>query len=161
MLVKLTAIDLLLDEVGHAALVHGGNILGLERLSVLAGLEHARVVHGALERVALPAEEVVGVAAVALGIAKAQRERVAARRPERVVACAFESAVGSVLLMWHAVGRARRRCLLHSRRPRRATTNYEPHGETYRACPRASHTRLGEPGRGGSPGRRPRPGRRP
>ena len=62
----LTAIDILVDEGLDGALVHVGHGLRLERAPVLAALEHAGRVHGALERVALPAEEVVGVGAVAL-----------------------------------------------------------------------------------------------
>ncbi len=77
---QLTSIDILLHEVGNATLVHLSRRLRLQGLSVLAGLEHARRVHGAMERVSLPAEEVIGVGAVALLVAEAQDERV---RPVR------------------------------------------------------------------------------
>ena len=85
---ELTAIDSLLDKVLDGALVHGGDVLRLERLAVFAGLEHALVVHGLLERIALPAEQVVGVGSVALGVAERQLVRVGAvGGPQRVEAC--------------------------------------------------------------------------
>lgn len=73
---RLTAIKLLTNELLGSTLVHSLDILRLERPSILTSLEHARVVHSALKRVALPAKEIVSVRAIALGVAVAQRERV-------------------------------------------------------------------------------------
>ena len=92
---KLTAVKLLVHHGIDLAGVHGANGLRLERSAVLAGVEHAGRVHGALQRIALPAKEVVGVGAEAASIAVAEDEGVAAIRgpvigellgvPERLV----------------------------------------------------------------------------
>lgn len=76
----LTSIDVLLDDLLSSALVHLSDGLRLERLAVLAGVEHARRVHGALERIALPAEHVIGVGAVGMAflVAVAEDEGVGA-----------------------------------------------------------------------------------
>ena len=75
---ELTSVDVLLDEALDGALVHLGRGLRLERPAVLAGIEHAGRVHGPLERVTLPTEDVVGMGAVAVIIAVAHGERLGA-----------------------------------------------------------------------------------
>lgn len=50
---KRTAVDVLGDGLRDAAGVHLLHALGLERVAVLASVEHAARVHGLLERVAL------------------------------------------------------------------------------------------------------------
>jgi len=94
----------LLDFALDLARVHRGHCLRLERSSVLAGIEHARVVHGLLERVGLPAESVISVSSKALGIARAQDERLrAVSGPRKVVelSCIPQSLVGK---LWHTDG---------------------------------------------------------
>jgi hypothetical protein len=75
---QLTSVNILPHRRLNRALVHSGGLLTLEGPSVLASREHARAIHGLLERVALPAEQVVGVRAVALIVAVAQEERIRA-----------------------------------------------------------------------------------
>src|SRR3954470_19785488 len=70
----LTRVNVLVHRLGNLAVVHGRHGLRLERLAVLARLEHARVVHGALQRVALPPKEVVGVRREALAVARAEHK---------------------------------------------------------------------------------------
>lgn len=63
----LTSVDILIDTAFDAALVLLSCALDLED-AVAAVLEHAVGVHGALERVAFPSEDVVGVGSVALAV---------------------------------------------------------------------------------------------
>ena len=62
---QLTVVEVLTDQILDLASVHLLHALRLERISVLATVEHAVGVHGTLERVTLPAEDVVGVLSVA------------------------------------------------------------------------------------------------
>ena len=71
-------VDILLNLCLDRALVHVIDSLRLERPAVLAPLEHARRVHGALQRVALPAKEVVGVGPEPLAVAVAEHKGVGA-----------------------------------------------------------------------------------
>jgi hypothetical protein len=80
----LTSVNVLVDEILDSALVHGVNGLRLERTAVLASVEHARGVHSALERISLPAEEVIGVCSESLLVTVAQDEGVAAIRGPHV-----------------------------------------------------------------------------
>ena len=75
---RLTAIDILIDATLDGASVHRRHRLRLERPSVLAGVEHATTVYGALERVAFPSEDIIGVGAVPLLVTKTQDERLRA-----------------------------------------------------------------------------------
>lgn len=60
---SLTSLGILAHHVLDLASIHGRDALGFERISVLAGIEHATVIHGALERISLPSEYVVGMSA--------------------------------------------------------------------------------------------------
>ena len=77
--VKLTAINVLLDRRSNAALVRLSDGLGLEAVA-----KKRLRVHGALESIALPGKEVIGVGAVALvavhGLAEAPDKRLGAIR---------------------------------------------------------------------------------
>jgi len=70
--------DVLADHILDLASVHCRDALRLERSSVLAGLEHASVVHGALEGVTFPSENVISVSSVATAVVVAHEERVLA-----------------------------------------------------------------------------------
>jgi hypothetical protein len=101
-----------------SALVHHSHILRLQRPSILAGLEHAWGIHSALERVALPAEEVIGMRAVALLVTIAQEERVrTVLGPHGVeLSCIPQSLVGYLRHAYGVRGRAwagRLECLFH------------------------------------------------
>lgn len=81
-----TAIDIILHSRLNLARVHGGRLLRFQRVPVLAGVEHAARVHGALQGVVLPAEHVVRVGPEPLVVAVAQDERLRpVRRPRQVV----------------------------------------------------------------------------
>jgi len=78
---KLTAIDVLLDGALNGTLVGLVDGLGLE-----AGGGQAGLVHGALERITLPAKEVITVSAETLVVIEAPDERLRAiSGPERLV----------------------------------------------------------------------------
>jgi len=89
-----------IDGTLDSALVHWSYALGLEWLSILTGLEHAGRVHCALERVTLPAEEVICVGTVALVVTHAQEERIRAiLGPHGVeLSCIPQSLIG---YLWH------------------------------------------------------------
>ena len=82
--VKRTAVSLLADEVLDCALVGRGHGLLLD--GPAAVVEALGLVHGALQRVALPAEEVVGVGTrAAIRAAEAPHERIGcSSRPQAV-----------------------------------------------------------------------------
>jgi hypothetical protein len=76
----------LLNLALNLTLIHWSRALRFERLSVLACVKHARIIHSLLERVTLPAESVVGMRPKALGIPRAEDERLrAVSRPWEVV----------------------------------------------------------------------------
>jgi hypothetical protein len=71
---KLTAVNVLIHYGLLRALVHGGGALGL----CAGAVDDTGRVENLLQRVALPAKDVVGVVAVARGVAKRPHERLAA-----------------------------------------------------------------------------------
>jgi hypothetical protein len=84
---KLTSFvtDSFLDLTLNLALIHRASALRLEWPSVLASVEHAGIIHGLLERIALPAESVIGVSSKALRITGAEDERLSVCGPRKVI----------------------------------------------------------------------------
>jgi hypothetical protein len=74
----LTSINVLVDRRLYYTLVHGSNVLALERLLVLASLEHAAIIHGLLQAVVIPYEDVISMRAVPLVVTVRQEEGIGA-----------------------------------------------------------------------------------
>lgn len=93
---KHTSVSFLADKVIDGALVGSGH--GLLRDGTAAIVEAVVLVHGALERVVLPAEHVVGVGAVPTGALEAPHEGVGGtRRPQAVeFGCVPDRLVGQL-----------------------------------------------------------------
>src|SRR3569833_3188932 len=92
----LTAVEVLLDHVRDAALVLLRDGLGLERRAADVAVR----VHHALQRIALPAEDVIGVAGVAGSVTGGPEDRLAAvLGPERLVVDAAGAPHGLVLVL--------------------------------------------------------------
>jgi hypothetical protein len=81
--VALTSIDVFPDSLGDRASLGLLNALRLQTAAVRS--EAAVGVHGPLQRVALPSEDVVSVLAIARGIPSAEHEGLAVGRPQRTV----------------------------------------------------------------------------
>ena len=74
MRLRLTAVSLLVNHVCDLALV--GDVHGLLLDGAAAVVEAFGLVHGALERIALPAKQVIGVGAVAAATLEAPYKRI-------------------------------------------------------------------------------------
>jgi hypothetical protein len=83
-ILRLTSIDVLADHILDGALVRRGHGLLLDGAAAI--IEALGLVHGTLKSIALPAEQIIAVSAVAAGVgAKAPHERVrVARLPHAV-----------------------------------------------------------------------------
>jgi hypothetical protein len=89
---------ILTDHVGDLASIHLIYALRQERPSVLATLEHTPRVHGALERVTLPSEDIVGMSTITAAIVIAHDKRVGvALLPHTIeLGCIPQSLVGEL-----------------------------------------------------------------
>jgi len=102
----LTPIQILLHLALDRALIHIRHALALERLPILARVKHARRVHRALERIALPPKHVIRMRAIAEMVAIAEDKGVRpVRRPHVVEAGRVPERLEGELGHAHRVGR--------------------------------------------------------